>query len=410
MCVCVCMCVRPQQELVRFSASQQEVIFVSIGASHTHRSSGTMAASSGPNRTNGSGSSACDRVHGSAHVLLLLVYTLVFLAGLLLNGFTLKVYFCRAPRPAASSVTVYLKNLAAADFLVSLCLPMRITNYASGSASVRRVYCTFGASAFYLNMYASIAFMGYIAANRYLKIVRPRGTHFLETVRAAHVISGVTWVLLLATMAAYVALSLLTEEAPPLAEEAPPASALSCEVLHSRPLALFYKAVHCASAAVFLLVLVSLVFFYHAVSRRLALAQRQEPASSGSTKLAESRRNMRVLVGVFCVCFVPYHLVRLPYAFLRRRCWWSHALFYLKELTVMVSVLNVCLDPLIYFLFCKAFRAQMSPGRRLRPPRTAPQATAGERRSSDGWLRASRKTSLTTSTRCHPHSTEPRNL
>ncbi|TNN28626.1 P2Y purinoceptor 14 [Liparis tanakae] len=231
--------------------------------------------------------------------------------------------------------------------------------------------------------------------SRYLKIVRPRGSHFLETVRAAHVISGVTWLLLLATMAAYVALSLLTEEAQP-------ASALSCEVLHSRPLALFYKAVHCASAAVFLLVLVSLLFFYRAVSRRLALAQRREPASSGSTKLAESRRNMRVLVGVFCVCFVPYHLVRLPYAFLRRRCWWSHALFYLKELTVMVSVLNVCLDPLIYFLFCKAFRAQMSPGRRLRPPRTAAQAPAGERRSSDG-----RKTSLTASSRCPPHGGEP---
>ncbi|TNN28625.1 P2Y purinoceptor 14 [Liparis tanakae] len=146
------------------------------------------AASSGPNLTNGSGGAACGRADGPAPVVLLLVYTLVFLvslrgdesrpataasacpcapqAGLLLNGFTLKVYFCRAPRPAAGSVTVYLKNLAAADFLVSLCLPIRITNYASGSASVRRVYCTFGASAFYLNMYASIAFMGYIAAHR----------------------------------------------------------------------------------------------------------------------------------------------------------------------------------------------------------------------------------------------------
>ncbi|XP_034404641.1 P2Y purinoceptor 14-like [Cyclopterus lumpus] len=346
-------------------------------------------ASSGPNLTNGSGSSACDRIEPSARVFLLLFYTLVFLVGLLLNGFTLKVYFYSARRPASSSVTVYLKNLAAADFLVSLCLPIRITNYASGSVSVRQVYCNFGASAFYLNMYASILFMGYIAATRYLKIVRPLGAHFLLRVRAARIISSVTWVLLLATMGAYIALSLLTEEAQP-------ASALSCEVLHSRLLGLYYKAVHSASAAVFLLVLVSLVFFYHAVSRRLALAQRRQPASSGSTKLAKSRRNMLVLVGVFCVCFVPYHLVRLPYAFLGRRCWWSHAFFYLKELTVMVSVLNVCLDPLIYFLFCKAFRAQMSPRRLIW---AAAQGANGERRSSDGRLRANRKTSLTTSTR-----------
>lgn len=85
---------------------------------------------------------------------------------MVLNGFTLKVYFCRAQQQASSSVTVYLRNLAAADFLISLCLPIRIINYASSSISLRRVYCNFGASMFYLNMYSSILFMGFIAANR----------------------------------------------------------------------------------------------------------------------------------------------------------------------------------------------------------------------------------------------------
>lgn len=83
-----------------------------------------------------------------------------------MNGFTLRVYFCSAQRQASSSVTIYLKNLAASDFLISLCLLLRIINYASNSVFIRQVYCNFGASAFYLNMYASILFMGYIAANR----------------------------------------------------------------------------------------------------------------------------------------------------------------------------------------------------------------------------------------------------
>lgn len=86
--------------------------------------------------------------------------------GLFLNGFTLKVYFCRGQQPTSSAVRVYLKNLAAADFLLSLSLPLRIANYASQSNNLRKVYCNFGASAFYLNMYTSILFMGYIAANR----------------------------------------------------------------------------------------------------------------------------------------------------------------------------------------------------------------------------------------------------
>ncbi len=169
--------------------------------------------SSVSNQMNVSDSTQCDQVDTLAHIFFMVVYSLVFLVslkysdslnsvicwhsflknwpelsnqiltvsvvntvpvffffplqvGLLLNGFTLKVYFCRAQQQASSSVTIYLKNLAAADFLISLCLPIRIANYASCSVSVRQVYCNFGASTFYLNMYASILFMGYIAANR----------------------------------------------------------------------------------------------------------------------------------------------------------------------------------------------------------------------------------------------------
>lgn len=38
---------------------------------------------------------------------------------------------------------------------------------------------------------------------------------------------------------------------------------------------------------------------------------------------------------------------------------WGPALFYLKELSILVSTFNICLDPLIYFIFCKAFRAKL---------------------------------------------------
>uniref|UniRef100_A0AAQ5YDN0 G-protein coupled receptors family 1 profile domain-containing protein n=1 Tax=Amphiprion ocellaris TaxID=80972 RepID=A0AAQ5YDN0_AMPOC len=323
----------------------------------------------------------CNPVDASARLFFMIIYSLVFLVGLLLNGFTLRTSSC---------VTIYLKNLAAADFLLSLCLPIRITYYASDSFQVRLVYCNFGASTFYLNMYASILFMGYIAANRYLKIVHPLGTHFLQTVRAAHIISTVTWGFLLTITGAYVLVSLLTQE---VLDSIP--NTMRCDDLHSWQLHLLYKIIHTCSVAIFLAVLVSLVFFYRSISRRLSEAQERQPASSGSKKLAKSRRNMLVLVSVFCVCFVPYHLVRLPYA-LRSSWWcsWDRVFYYLKELTIMVSVLNVCLDPLIYFIFCKAFRSQLS----LRRVFSGTQATAtgAERRSSDGGISGIRINSSTT--------------
>ncbi|XP_051934133.1 P2Y purinoceptor 14-like [Hippocampus zosterae] len=288
------------------------------------------------------------------------VYGLVFLAGLLLNGLTLKVFLLGAR--SSRCISVYLKNLAAADFLLSLCLPFRIARHVGASRPALRSYCGLGAPAFYLNMYASILFMGYIATHRYLKIVHPLGSPALHSLRAAHVISAATWLVLLAVAAAYVILSLLAPEAP-----APPgAGAASCDDLQSGPLKLFYKAVHGFSAAVFLLVLVALLFFYGSTSRRLAAAQRRRSASPAARKLLKSRRNILALVSVFCVCFVPYHLVRLPYAVLRPSgCWARLAFFYLKDATVAVSVLNVCLDPLIYFLFCDGFRERVGGGRGL---------------------------------------------
>ncbi|KAG8000373.1 P2Y purinoceptor 14, partial [Nibea albiflora] len=254
---------------------------------------------------------------------------------------TLKVYFCRPQQLTTSSMTIYLKNLAAADFMISICLPIRIANYTSSSIFIHQAFCSFGVATFYMNMY--------------LKIVHPLGTHILQKVRPAHIISTVTWVFLFTSVSTFIILLFLTQSK----ELTSVQSTTRCDNLFSEQIKQFFKIVYPISAAIFLFVLVSLVFFYYSTSRRLSLAQQRQPASSSNKKLAKSRRNMLVLVSVFCVCFVPYHLVRLVYTFLRSQCSVSQVLFYLKELTIIVSALNVCLDPLIYFIFCKAFRAQL---------------------------------------------------
>ncbi|XP_067451831.1 P2Y purinoceptor 14-like [Thunnus thynnus] len=277
--------------------------------------------------------------------------------GLVLNSFTMKVYFCSAQQQVSSILMVYLKNLAVSDFLLCLYLPFRIINYTSTSTTFHLVYCTFGVSTFYLNMYASILFMGYIAANslltpasllsRYLKIIHPLGNHILQTVRAARIISMVTWVFLLAIVITYVTLSLLTQET---LTDVPD----TCDALRSAQVIVFYNIIQTFSTANFLFVFVSMVFFYYSASRSVLLAQQRQPTSSSCKKLMKSRKKMLLLVSVFCICFVPYHLVHLPYTFLSKRCALSQVLYYLKETTILLSVLNICLDPLIYFIFCEA--------------------------------------------------------
>lgn len=113
----------------------------------------------------------------------------------------------------------------------------------------------------------------------------------------------------------------------------------------------------------FLFVLVSLILLYWWNVQRLQQAQRAAPVQSDSTKLSKSKRNMQVLMGVFCLCFVPYHLVRLPYVFIKpllSDCTAAQTFYILKELTVLLAMLNASLDPLIYFVFCKAFRTHLN--------------------------------------------------
>ncbi|XP_024132311.1 P2Y purinoceptor 14 [Oryzias melastigma] len=335
-------------------------------------------------------------MESSAHIFFMVAYSLLFAVGLLLNGFTLKVYFCRAQQRMASSVTIYLKNLAVSDFFLSLCLPIRIANFSFKSLAFRKVYCSFGASAFYLNMYASILFMGYIATNRYLKIVHPVGNHFLQTRRAAHILSIVTWAVLLSMTGSYAVLSavLVKENVTAVPPE------VSCDFLQTRDVDLLYKVIHAICFIVFLLVLASLVFLYSSISRRVLMMQRRPSSTSTTSKLSKSRRNMLVLVSVFCVCFVPYHLIRLPYAFNKNvGRLWGMWFTNLKEMGVMLSACNVCLDPLIYFIFCKAFRAQLMFKKVFDTTEASTPPSVQERRTSDGYVRYNRKLSLTSLTK-----------
>ncbi|MEQ2282208.1 hypothetical protein AMECASPLE_038149 [Ameca splendens] len=188
----------------------------------------------------------------------------------------------------------------------------------------------------------------FVLLHRYMKICYSSRTHFLMTAKASHIISMTTWFALLSIVTPYATLMQITHIRPL-------SQFRTCDNENIRAL---HSVIHAFQTISFLLVLFSLVFFYHSASRRVQQIQQRQLGSSNSKKLVKSRRNMLVLVSVFCICFVPYHLVRLPYVLLGGEC--SGVLYYLKEVTVLISVFNICLDPIIYIFLCKDFRAQLN--------------------------------------------------
>ncbi|XP_043975886.1 P2Y purinoceptor 14-like [Gambusia affinis] len=305
---------------------------------------GVNSSGTGQNKT-------CDSVETSNHPFLILIYSLLFLVGFSLNSLTWWFHYRGAHGRESKSWMIYLKHLTAADFLLCISLPLRIIHYARSSFTIHLLYCSVGAPLLFLNMSASILFMSYIAANRYMKIFYSSGTHFLMSSKASHIISMTSWVVLLTMITPYSILVLINHTSQPSHHG-------TCDHLLKEIIRPLYIASHAGAFIIFLSGLFSLVFFYYSASRRVLQVQQAQLASSNSKKLVKSRRNMLVLVSVFCFCFVPYYIVRIPYIRLQGHC--SVVLYYVKEVTVLLSVFNITLDPLIYVFLCKDFRAQLN--------------------------------------------------
>lgn len=90
--------------------------------------------------------------------------------------------------------------------------------------------------------------------------------------------------------------------------------------------------------------------------------------ASKSRSHAASRRTKAkvfVVVGVFFICFAPFHFARVPYTLTQTRgsashCQAQNALYIAKETTLWLSATNICLDPLIYVFLCKVFRRKLT--------------------------------------------------
>ncbi|XP_069753557.1 P2Y purinoceptor 14 [Narcine bancroftii] len=300
--------------------------------------------------TNFSSNTSCPLPYTTFPKFTLSAYLLICFAGAILNSLAFYVYFCQIP--STNSIIVYLKNLVIADSLLVVSLPIRtIEMQVTFSITMRKLYCNFITLIFYLNMYSSILFLGYIAAHRYLKIVKPLSTYTFQKLKAAKILSIGTWCTLLALGFSYAFLK---------GEKTPQTNIkTSCLEFRSGFGVYWHLTLHTGGTVLFFVVLIGLLFFYFQTLRRLGKA----PPSSSSSKQVKAKNNILVLLVVFLICFVPYHILRIPYMMSQINvisdCYWKKMLLNLKEPTIVLATLNSCLDPVIYFLSCKAFRSKI---------------------------------------------------
>lgn len=277
-------------------------------------------------------------------ITLMVVNTLMFVVGVVLNSVALYA-FCRRGR-SRTTPAIYTINLAVADLLVALSLPARIALYYSGGDCTACFYVhTFS---YFVNMYCSILFLTSICVDRYVAVVRPAGA--AGRWRSPVVAKGVSaCVWLFAVVVTY---SLQTS-----ALEFGGTSCYRLAVLFALTLLEF---------ALPLLVIVTFT-----VRAACALADAGLMRQSWGRRARAVRLLVAVLL-VFTVCFTPYHIREAVVYFQLGGSRELHVVAY--HVTITLSSLNSCLDPVVYCLVPDSFRSTL---RRDRRKRLTEHATPG---------------------------------
>ncbi|XP_070614403.1 probable G-protein coupled receptor 34 [Erythrolamprus reginae] len=304
-------------------------------------------SSLGKNFHNGSSNSnvsyECQIQDGFLVEVLPAMYSIIALIGFLSNLLALWVFTFGTLK--TNSITVYMKHLAIADLLLSLCLPFRVAyqNHSSSSALCQMVGMTF-----YITMYVSILLLSLISLDRYFKIIMPLQQFRIHTMPFSLTMSMVVWVICFATMLCF------------LLDGNKSVPCVKC--FHFKYRGTSGGILNLLAVTFFFLLLFFFLYSYGRIALRLrevSLKKTQQRSKRMSTRIII--KTFVVLV-VFIVCFVPYHVVRVPYILAQMKIISEHniqVLHLANELVLCISTLNCCFDPVIFFFLSSSFKRSL---------------------------------------------------
>ncbi|ELW65497.1 hydroxycarboxylic acid receptor 1 [Tupaia chinensis] len=262
---------------------------------------------------------------------------LAFVLGALGNGIAL-CGFCFHMKTWKPS-TVYLFNLAVADFLLMICLPLRTDYYrrqrhwAFGDGPCRLVLFMLA-----MNRAGSIAFLTVVAVDRYFKVVHPH--HAVNTISnrtAAGVVCALWTLVILGT------LYLLTESHLCAQEQG-----VSCEsfIMESA------NGWHDIMFQLEFFLPLGIILF---CSARIVWSLKQRRRLAGQTRTKKAIRFIMVVAVVFITCYLPGVSARLYFLWTVPVSACDPSVHTALHVTLSFTYTNSMLDPLVYYFSSPSF-------------------------------------------------------
>ncbi|XP_060096874.1 P2Y purinoceptor 14 [Heteronotia binoei] len=279
------------------------------------------------------------------------IYSFIFIGGILLNGVAAWIFL---HVPSKTTFVVYLKNTVIADLIMSLMFPFKIlADTKLGPWQLNVIVCRFSAVLFYTNMYISITLFGLIGFDRCSKVVKLQYVTTVHNVRCSKILCLLAWGLQILVSLPNM---ILTNKTP--SEEI----SENCMKLKSDLGLEWHKGSNYICLGIFWTVFIILIACYTSIARKIYISHRKFKRNSTVTR-KKTNRNIFTIMLVFIICFVPYHICRIPYTLSQTSsqysCQSKRPLFYMKEFSLILSAANVCLDPIIYVFLCQPFKERL---------------------------------------------------
>ncbi|XP_024138633.1 putative P2Y purinoceptor 10 [Oryzias melastigma] len=334
-------------------------------------------------------------------------YLLLFIPGLLLNTTALWV-LCRHISKRTKAV-IFMINLALADLVHILSLPLRIYYYFTHTWPFGRIICLFCFYLKYFNMYAAIIFLVCISMQRCAFLLNPfRARRWRR--RYDLVIAVTVWVVVGVACSPFILMRIdsssstlhastplvitSTQQSTPFPAQHHSTATVSTtsgcfKDLPIRKVSLSVGITMITICELFGFLIPLALIGYSSFRTVMSLRHKETPDQKSSTALtrnrlqsvtsnghsekyheqarAEKRRALRMVLGcyaLFLFCFAPYHINFLLYLMVSQNllthCATGLAVRQFHPISLCIASLSCCLNPLLYYFLTAEFRMHLA--------------------------------------------------
>ncbi len=289
------------------------------------------------------------------HMSLAVILCLVYLLGLLLNGFSLWVFTCRIHKWNSGAVLQF--NLAISDAIITPLTPLMAAYFAMDSNWIFGNFtCQLKIAVLNIHFNGSVIFLTLISVHRYVSVVHfNRSSLIKRKIFVKKLCAGIWCFLIITGISLGWLLPVTTEE-----------NHRQCLTIHQTRLTDAYFIINFVIFFFWcILPLTILVFCYSRLAS--SVSRININSAQGQSVKNKSMRMIGICVFIFGLCFLPLNVVRTIGVVVKKyhpsKCRLLLQLQTAYYACYILAGINCCLDPLIYFFgsrnFIKAFRRSL---------------------------------------------------